>query len=53
VEYARKPTGKEQKHPMSPATVEHCKTYAEHCRRLALEARALAAEHAALAKNHK
>ncbi len=42
--------GRAQKHPMSPATVEHCKFYAQHCRNLAKEALAMAAEHDAMAK---
>ncbi|MBI4904545.1 MAG: hypothetical protein HY820_12965 [Acidobacteria bacterium] len=48
--YAKAPTGKDQKHPMSAQTVGHCKTYAEHCRKLAQQARAMAADYAGMAK---
>ena len=44
-QYAKAPTGHEQKHPMSGATVGHCKMYAEHCHKLSAAAKAMAAEH--------
>ena len=44
-QYAKAPTGHEQKHPMSGATAGHCKMYAEHCRKLSATAKEMAAEH--------
>ena len=49
-EYARKPTGHEQKHPMSGRTAEHCKFFAEKFREAAKEARQLAADHRQMIK---
>ncbi len=44
-QYAKAPTGREQKHPMSGETAAHCKMYAEHCHKLSAAAKAMAAEH--------
>ena len=44
-QYAKAPTGHEQKHPMSGKTAGHCKMYAEHCHKLSAAAKAMAAEH--------
>jgi hypothetical protein len=52
-EYTKHPTGREEKHPMSGQTAEHCKYYAEHCRKAATEMRALAAAHLGMAKGAK
>ena len=49
-EYMAKPTGHEQKHPMSGLTAEHCKYFAKEARRAAEEARILAADHRQMAK---
>ncbi len=49
-QYAKSPTGHEQKHPMSGQTAEHCKVYAEHCRKAAAAAREMAAAHTKMAK---
>ncbi len=48
-QYAKSPTGHEQKHPMSAETAAHCKMYAEHCHKLAGAAKAMAAAHRAAA----
>ena len=53
VEYAKRPSGHEVKHPMSGQTADHCKYYAEHCRKAAKEMRSLAAAHQAMAKAAK
>ncbi|MFN0101374.1 MAG: hypothetical protein ACKV2U_04705 [Bryobacteraceae bacterium] len=53
IEYTKRPTGHEQKHPMSGQTAEHCKYYAEHCRKAAKEMRSLAAAHESMAKASK
>ena len=50
MQYAKQPTGREQKHPMSGQTAEHCKYYAEHCRKAAESARRIAAAHTEMAK---
>ena len=53
VEYTRKPSGHEQKHPMSGVTAAHCKTFAAKFREAAKEARQLAADHRQMAKSVK
>ena len=52
-EYTARPTGHEQKHPMSGLTAEHCKYFAKEARRAAEEARQLAKDHREMAKTTK
>ena len=49
-QYAKAPTGHEQKHPMSGKTAAHCRMYAEHCHKLSSVAKAMATEHRAAAE---
>ncbi len=48
--YRARPTGSEQKHPMSPDTAAHCDYLADSLGKAAKEARKLAAAHESVAK---
>ena len=52
-EYTSRPTGHDQKHPMSGLTAEHCLYFAKEARRTAEEARKVAADHRQMAKPTK